>query len=151
MHNFLPKSKKTLNSTKNSSYFIILTLLIIFSVITICIFIFQKPKGGNDTGMFEKNSNRISIYYEDKMILTVTGEDQKQFVSYLKEIDLTNYTETKKDDTYQYKIDCNNDWGIVYLSPLSKTCYLKNDDIKCYTIPEHAHSFFFKFLLNKKN
>lgn len=151
MHNFLPKSKKTLNSTKNSSYFIILTLLIIFSVITICIFIFQKPKGGNDTGMFEKNSNSISIYYEDKMILTVTGEDQKQFVSYLKEIDLKNYTETKKDDTYQYKIDCNNDWGIVYLSPLSQTCYLKNDDIKCYTMPEHAYSFFFEVLLKKKD
>ena len=150
MHNF-PKMDKKFTNTKKHPYFILSALLIILSVITICIFIFQKPKGGNDTGMFEKNSNRISIYYKDKMILTVTGEDQKQFVSYLKEIDLMNYTETKKDDTYQYKIDCNNNWGIVYLSPLSQTCYLKNDDIKCYTMPEHAYSFFFEILLKKKD
>lgn len=142
---------KGFNNTKNYPRFVVFVLLIIAGVIMMYMFTSHKMKGGNKTGMFEKNSDSISIYFEERMILNIVGENQEQLVQYLKKIDLTDYEEKEKDDTYQYKIDCNNNWGVIYLSSVSSTCYLKNDDFKCYKIPEALSSFFFEVLLKNQS
>lgn len=129
---------------KKYIFIAIFTLVLILGGIMIAM---PKTKGGSGTGMFEKNSNSISLYYKDELILTVTGEQQKELVSLLKRIDMADYVEKAKDESYQYKLDCNNDWGIVYLSPNSETCYIGKDSGTRYTLPKEAHTFIFDSLL----
>lgn len=130
--------------------YIIISIFILILAFGGIMITMKKTKGGSGTGMFEKNSTSISLYYKDELVLTITGEQRKELVSLLQRIDMADYVKKAKDESYQYKLDCNNDWGIVYLSPDSETCYIGKDSGTRYTLPKETHTFIFDSLLTEK-
>lgn len=66
----------------------------------------------------------------------------------MKKINLDKSVKEKQECSYTYKIDCNNDWGIVWVNPENKTCYLGMDADRCYAFPEEAYTYVFEDLLN---
>ena len=101
-------------------------------ILTIAIFavlsINSTRKGGEGTGMFEVNSNSLSIYVNEKKTKTYSGKEQNEIVAHMKNFETVSNLDIKFDESFNIKIDCNNDIGIMYLRSRDKICYLKIEE-----------------------
>ena len=100
----------------------------------------SERKGGEGTGMFEVNSNSLSIYVNEKKIQTYSGKEQNEIVSHMKNFETVSNLDIKFDESFNIKIDCNNDIGIMYLRSQDKICYLKSKD-KAYQLSKEDYDF----------
>lgn len=100
----------------------------------------SERKGGEGTGMFEVNSNSLSIYVNEKKIQTYSGKEQNEIVAHMKNFETVSNLDIKFDESFNIKIDCNNDIGIMYLRSQDKICYLKNKD-KAYQLSKEDYDF----------
>lgn len=121
-----------------------IVVLFMALILTIAIFavlsINSTRKGGEGTGMFEVNSNSLSIYVNEKKIQTYSGKEQNEIVAHMKNFETVSNLDIKFDESFNIKIDCNNDIGIMYLRSQDKICYLKNKD-KAYQLSKEDYDF----------
>ena len=113
-------------------------------ILTIAIFavlsINSTRKGGEGTGMFEVNSNSLSIYVNEKKKKTYSGKEQNEIVAHMKNFETVSNSDIKFDESFNIEIDCNNDIGIMFLRSQDKICYLKNKD-KAYQLSKEDYDF----------
>lgn len=100
----------------------------------------SERKGGEGTRMFEVNSNSLSIYVNEKKIQTYSGKEQNEIVAHMKNFETVSNLDIKFDESFNIKIDCNNDIGIMYLRSQDKICYLKSKD-KAYQLSKEDYDF----------
>ena len=125
---------------KRKNIFILLVLLILAIAIFAVLSINNTRRGGEGTGMFEVNSNSLSIYINDTKIKTYSDKEQKEIVAHMKNFETVSNSDSKFDESFNIKIDCKNDIGVMYLRKQDRICYLKNKD-KAYQLSKEDYDF----------
>lgn len=102
----------------------------------------NKPKDGEGTGMFEKNSKKITVYIDGKKVKEFKGSNKDKIADKLKNYNWTggeeNINVSKTD--FNIVLDFNNDWCKLYMRKEDKKCILNDseyelsDDIYDYLI-----------------
>lgn len=107
-------------------------LLVVLGIAAFCIGEWygrsSSIKGGEGNGMFEKNSEKITISINGEKIVELTGDERKEMVSHLERLSPVEVYEGKFDESYNIKIDCNNEWGVLYLRESDSTCFTQKKD-----------------------
>lgn len=68
------------------------------------------------------------------------AKNENKIYDYFKCEDFVFNSDIKFDESFNIKIDCNNDIGIMYLRSQDKICYLKNKD-KAYQLSKEDYDF----------
>lgn len=116
------------------NYIKILSGVLILSGVIIAIsLIFIKhtdfSKGGEDKGMFEKNSDKISLYKNGVWIKDFDGQEKDEIVERLKKYEWKNSNNDliTIDESYNIMFDFNNTFCKLYLREADKTCFLNKN------------------------
>lgn len=124
-----------MNKTKIKKKYIkiLFGVLIISGVIIAVSLIFIKhtdlSKGGEDKGMFEKNSDKISLYKDGVWIKDFDGQEKDKIVERLKNYEWNNPANDSItiDESYNIMFDFNNSFCKLYLREEDKTCFLNKN------------------------
>lgn len=132
---------------KKKMLIIILLVIVIILILGIVVHFnnIKQPKGIG-AGMFDKNSDSITFFYKGEVMLTIYDEQRDKLAAYMKEIDFSKYKEELMVEEYEYLLDFNNNWCVVYVDKATKKCYLKDKNFM-YTMPEKAYTYIFDNLL----
>ena len=68
------------------------------------------------------------------------NKEQNEIVAHMKNFETVSNSDIKFDESFNRKIDCNNDLGIMYLRSQDKICYLKHKD-KAYQLSKEDYDF----------
>ena len=68
------------------------------------------------------------------------NKEQNEIVAHMKNFETVSNLDIKFDESFNIKIDCNNDIGIMYLRSQDKICYLKSKD-KAYQLSKEDYDF----------
>lgn len=122
-------------------------LIVIIFVVILCLGKFMKlsnrEKGGE--GMFEKNSEYISLYKQNKPICNIKDDERQKLIRLLKESSWDVLEHKKRDDSYSIVLDFNNDICKLYIREKDRTCYLKNDEDQ-YELSDEAYTLILQYL-----
>lgn len=124
---------------RRNSIFVFFVVLILAIAILAVLSSNSTRKGGEGTGMFEVNSNSLSIYVNDTK-KTYSDKEQNEIVAHMKNFETVSNLDSKFDESFNIKIDCNNDIGVMYLRKQDRICYLKNKD-KAYQLSKKDYDF----------
>ena len=124
---------------RRNSIFVFFVVLILAIAILAVLSSNSTRKGGEGTGMFEVNSNSLSIYVNDTK-KTYSDKEQNEIVAHMKNFETVSNSDIKFVESFNIKLDCNNDIGIMYLRSQDKICYLKNKD-KAYQLSKEDYDF----------
>ena len=81
-------------------------IVVLFMVLILTIAIFavlsinSTRKGGEGMGMFEVNSNSLSIYVNDKKTKTYSGKEQNEIVAQMKNFETVSNSDIKFDESF---------------------------------------------------
>lgn len=100
----------------------------------------ELPKGGEGTGMFEKNSEKISLYKNGELVKDFYGQEKDEIVKKLKNYkwDNSNYDSITMDESYNIMFDFNNAFCKLYLREEDKTCFLNKNQ---YVLDDQLYNF----------
>lgn len=124
-----------MNKTKlKENYIKILSGVLILSGVIIAVsLLFIKhtgfSKGGEDNGMFEKNSDKISLYKNGVWIKDFKGQEKDEIVERLKKYEWNNSDNDSitMDESYNIMFDFNNTFCKLYLREEDKSCFLNKN------------------------
>ena len=77
------------------------------------------------------------------------NKEQNEIVAHMKNFETVSNSDIKFDESFNIKIDCNNDIGIMYMRSQDKICYLKNKD-KAYQLSKEDYDFIINKVEEKK-
>lgn len=125
---------------RRKSIFVFFVVLILAIAILAVLSSNSTRKGGEGMGMFEVNSNSLSIYINDTKIKTYSDKERNEILAHMKNFETVSNSDSKFDESFNIKIDCNNDIGVMYLRKQDRICYLKNKD-KAYQLSKEDYDF----------
>lgn len=124
-----------------------ITIVVVIFLVVISVIVQYKNtnKGGSGSGMFEKNSDKISIYIDGELTKELIGKENDKVIEKLKAYKWTDNSieDTNKaiDDSFNIVFDFNNDWCKIYLHTDDTRCFVNNNE---YEISKDLQ----KYLLN---
>lgn len=122
----------------------------IFALIIVCIcvslnYMNNQKKGGKGTGLFEKNSDSITVYVNNEKYKTYKDDAKSKIIKHMKNLKTVSDTDIKFDNSFTIKIDCNNEIGIMYLREQDTVVFLR-DKSKPYKLSQEDYDYIISYV-----